>query len=214
MLRQCNEHGYFRGEACPTCNESGKFLMNQDELDKLGRVMAGILRHFPEKFNLEMNDEGWIDLIGFINSIRRKQPSFHWLRQHHIQAMVETDPKERYQIQENQIRATYGHSLNVELDLPTEGIPDLLYYPTTDEEADLLLETGLKPSDRKMVHLSKTVEDAVIAGQVRVDDPIILEINAKNAIEKGAVIKRAGKTVFTTKEIESSFLTIFNKKSD
>jgi putative RNA 2'-phosphotransferase len=182
--------------------------MNQDELDKLGRVMAGILRHFPEKFNLEMDEEGWIDLIAFINSIRRKQPTFHWLRQHHIQAMVDTDPKERYQIEANTIRATYGHSLNVDPDLPTENIPDLLYYPTTEEEAELLLEAGLKPSDRRWVHLSKTVEDAVVAGKVRVDDPIILEINAKNAIEKGVVIKKAGKTVYTTKEVESEFITI------
>ena len=206
MLRQCSDHGYFRGSDCPSCHEAGKFLMNQDELDKLGRIMAGILRHFPEKFKLEMDDQGWIDLIAFINSIRRKQPSFHWLRQHHIQAMVETDPKERYQIENNMIRATYGHSLNVDPDLPTDDIPELLYYPTTEEEAELLLETGLKPSDRKQVHLSKTVEDAVVAGKVRVDDPIILEINAKNAIDSGAIIKKAGKTVYTTKEIESSFL--------
>jgi putative RNA 2'-phosphotransferase len=208
MLRQCEEHGYFRGESCLECQESGKFLMNQDELDKLGRMMAGILRHFPEKFNLEIDEEGWVDLIAFINAIRRRQSTFHWLRQHHIQAVVDTDPKERYQIEDNLIRATYGHSLNVEPDLPTENIPDLLYYPTTDEEAELLLETGLKPADRKKVHLSKTVEDAVIAGKVRVDVPIILEINAKDAIENGAIIKKAGKTVYTTQKIEPNFLQI------
>lgn len=209
MLRQCDEHGYFRGENCPDCDTNGKFLMNKDELDKLGRLMAGILRHFPEKFNLTMDEEGWVDLVGLINAIRRKQSTFHWLRQHHIQAIVETDEKERYQIEDNTIRATYGHSLNVEPDLPTDDIPNLLYYPTTEEEAELLLETGLKPSDRKKVHLSKTVEDARVAGLVRVDNPIILEINAKDAIEKGAIIKKAGKTVFTTKEVEPSFLSIF-----
>jgi len=208
MLRQCEEHGYFRGENCPECNQPGKFLMNQDELDKLGRMMAGILRHFPEKFKLEMDERGWVDLISLINSIRRKQSTFHWLRQHHIQAIVETDNKQRYQIEENMIRATYGHSLNVDPDLPTDEIPGLLYYPTTDEEAELLLETGLKPSDRKKVHLSLTVDDAIIAGRVRVENPIILEINAQAAIESGAVIQKAGRTVFTTKEIEPEFIKI------
>lgn len=211
MLRQCEEHGYYRGETCPECDQSGKFLMNQDELDKLGRMMAGILRHFPEKFKLEMDEKGWVDLISLINSIRRKQSTFHWLRQHHIQAVVDTDSKQRYQIEDNKIRATYGHSLNVEPDLPTDEIPPLLYYPTTEEEAELHVETGLKPSDRKKVHLSLTIEDAIIAGQVRVDDPIILEINAQGAIDSGAVIQKAGKTVFTTKEIESEFLKILEK---
>lgn len=212
MLRQCDEHGYYRGENCPDCGQSGKFLMNQDELDKLGRMMAGILRHFPEKFKLEMDDQGWVDLMGLINAIRRRQTTFHWLRQHHIQAVVDTDEKERYQIEDNMIRATYGHSLNVDPDLPTEDIPDLLYYPTTDEEAELLLETGLKPSDRKMVHLSRSIEDAIVAGKVRVEDPIILQIKAREAINSGAIIKKAGKTVFTTKEIEPDFISSLGKQ--
>jgi putative RNA 2'-phosphotransferase len=150
--------------------------------------------------------------MGLINAVRRRQTTFHWLRQHHIQAVVETDEKERYQIDDNMIRATYGHSLNVDPDLPTEDIPELLYYPTTDEEAELLLETGLKPSDRKMVHLSRSIEDAIIAGKVRVEDPIILEIKAKAAIEGGAVIKKAGKTVFTTKEVEPEFISSIGKQ--
>ncbi len=49
MLGKCDEHGYYRGETCPVCNTKGKFLMSDRELDSLGRIMAGVLRHFPEK---------------------------------------------------------------------------------------------------------------------------------------------------------------------
>ena len=206
MLRECEEHGYFRGYQCPTCNAKGKFLMNTQELKSLGRMMAGILRHFPEKFDLEINDNGWVDLMAFINSIKRRRLEYHWLRQHHLLAIVKSDPKGRYQLENNMIRATYGHSLDIDLDLPTDNIPTKLFYPATEEEVELLLETGLKPSDRKMVHLSKTYEDAEIAGKHRVENPIILEIDAKGAIEKGAVIKRAGSTVFITKDIEHGFI--------
>lgn len=206
MLRECTEHGYFRGYQCPDCNDKGKFLMNTQELESLGRMMAGVLRHFPEKFNLEMDSNGWVDLMSFITAIKRRRPEYHWLRQHHIGAMVKSDPKGRYQLEKDKLRATYGHSLDIELDLPTTKIPSKLYYPATEEEVELLLETGLKPSDRKMVHLSKTYDDAKTAGQHRVENPIILEIDAKGAIKKGAVIKRAGTTVFITKDIEPDFI--------
>ncbi len=206
MLRECTEHGYFRGYQCPSCDEKGKFLMNTQELESLGRMMAGVLRHFPEKFNLEMDSNGWVDLMSFITAIKRRRPEYHWLRHHHIQAMVKSDPKGRYQLENDKLRATYGHSLDIELDLPTTKIPNKLYYPATEEEVELLLETGLKPSDRKMVHLSKTYDDAKTAGKHRVDNPIILEIDAKSAMKKGAVIKRAGTTVFITRDIEPNFI--------
>lgn len=180
--------------------------MNDEELDKVGRIMAGCLRHFPDKFGLKMNEYGWVDVRHFIAAVKVRNPQFHWLKLHHIQAIVETDPKGRYQFKEGLVRATYGHSCNVELDLPLDNIPDILFYPTTREGVDILLETGLKPTDRKKVHLSKTYEDAEIAGKLRVADPVILSVDAKSAIENGIVIQRAGTTVYLTNEVPAQFL--------
>ena len=50
MLGECAEHGYFRGDGCPICGRKGKFLMSDRELDSLGRIIAGVLRHFPDKW--------------------------------------------------------------------------------------------------------------------------------------------------------------------
>ena len=86
MLRDCSTHGYFRGEKCPDCGDRGKFLMNDEELNRLGRIIAGILRHFPERFGLEMDEKGYVDVIRLINMVRRKRHQFHWLRQNHIQS--------------------------------------------------------------------------------------------------------------------------------
>jgi putative RNA 2'-phosphotransferase len=201
MLRECRKHGYFRGEECPVCGEEGKFLSSDKEVDNLGRLMAGILRHFPERFALKMDEHGWIDLREFIKAVQLRRRNFHWLRPHHIHAMIETDPKGRYQIRNGAIRATYGHSFEVDLQLPTDDIPDILYYPTTEEEVEILLETGIRPSDRKKVHLSKTYEDAMTAGKHRVESPIILCVNAKKVLKNGGVIQRAGRTVYTTDTI-------------
>jgi putative RNA 2'-phosphotransferase len=207
MLKECTEHGYFRAEICPVCGAEGRFLMNDEELDRLTRTMAGVLRHFPERFELKMDRFGFVDLRAFVGALQRKQQRYHWLRPHHIVAIIETDNKGRYEHRDGMIRATYAHSFDIELDTDSiVGTPDALYYPTTSEEVDIVLEVGLKPSDRKKVHLSKTVGDAVNAGRVRTEAPIILEVDAKAAADDGIVIQKAGKTVYLTNDVPPQYL--------
>ncbi len=93
------------------------------------------------------------------------------------------------------------------MDLPTEDIPPILYYPTTEEECNLLLEIGLRPADRQWVHVSDTLESATEAGQVRTPHPVILQVDAEKAREEGVVIKKAGKYVYITKEIPAEYLS-------
>jgi putative RNA 2'-phosphotransferase len=208
MLKDCRSHGFFRGETCPSCGDKAKFLLNDKEVGMLGKTLAGILRHFPSRYSLEIDTHGWIDLSDLVTAIKVRHSKFRFLKPHHIMALIQTDPKGRYQFQEGKVRATYGHSLDLELDLPTDDIPEILYYPATVEERDILLESGLKPADRKMVHLSGTMESAREAGEVRTANPIILKVDAKTAIGEGTVIYKAGKTVYTTKGVPSDFLSV------
>jgi putative RNA 2'-phosphotransferase len=141
-----------------------------------------------------------------VRAISQKHPAYHWLRPQHLVAIAETDAKGRYEIRDDRIRATYGHTVDLDLDLPTENIPDYLYYPVTAEEASIVLEVGLKPSDRKKVHLSKTAADAQAAGRVRTPEPVILEVDAKRAREGGLVIMKAGKTVYLVDLVPPEYL--------
>jgi putative RNA 2'-phosphotransferase len=209
MLKECAQHGYFRAEACPVCAQPGRFLMNDRELDHLGRILTGILRHFPDRYGLTMEPQGWVALGQIVRAISQRHPAYHWLRVQHLVAIAETDAKGRYEIRDEKIRATYGHTLEVDLDLPTENIPSRLYYPVTEEEAGIVLEVGLRPSDRKKVHLSKTADDARAAGSVRTPEPIILEIDTERAREGGIVIKQAGKTVYLADQVPADFLKRF-----
>jgi putative RNA 2'-phosphotransferase len=207
MLKECAQHGYFRAEACPVCGQPGRFLMNDRELDHLGRVLTGILRHFPDRYGLTMEKNGWVPLAQIVRAISQRHPQYHWLRIQHLVAIVETDAKGRYEIRDDRVRATYGHTIEVDLDLPTENIPERLYFPVTPEEATIVLEVGLRPSDRKRVHLSKTAEDARAAGAVRTPEPVILEVDAHRAQQGGLVIMRAGKTVFLVDQVPAEYLS-------
>src|SRR2546429_8587717 len=127
-----------------------------------------------------MDAHGWVDLRDFLTAVQIRNRRFRFLRQHHVVGLIETDPKGRYQFDDGKIRATYGHSKDLDLDLPTDGIPDVLFYPTTEEESHLLMEAGLRPSDRKMVHLSATFEAALEAGRVPGAQTLVPAVDAEN----------------------------------
>jgi putative RNA 2'-phosphotransferase len=206
MMRECEDHGYYREEYCPICGEEGKFLMSDYEVERIGRTMAGILRH--GKFDLEMDEQGFVDMRDIVAVMKAHNPKMKWLRTHHIEAMVETDPKGRYQISGADVRATYGHTIELSLRLPVDDIPEILFYPTTEEECGIILEDGLFPSDRAMVHLSRTYKDAVKAGSVRTDDPVILAINTVGCIDAGIEIGKAAKTIYLCDQVPSEFLRV------
>jgi len=216
-MRECDVHGYYRAEVpiedhdednegCPICGEQGKFLMNGQEMERIGRMMAGILRH--GRFDPDMDERGFVDLREMISAIQGSSSRMHWLRPHHIIALIETDPKGRYQISGDMVRATYGHTIDLDLNLPADDIPEVLFYPTTPEESELILETGLMPSDRTMVHLSLTYNDAFSAGSVRVPFPTILAVDTAKCASSGYGIGKAARTVFLCRHVPADCLKI------
>ena len=206
MIRECEEHGYFRNERCPYCGEEGKFIMSDFEVEKIGRTLAAILRH--GKFGLDMDAQGNVSLKDVMAKIRERNPRMNWLRARHIEALVETDPKGRYVISNGKIRATYGHTIPLDIRLDCEDIPDELFYPATPEEAEIILESGIFPSDRAMVHLSRGYRDAVRAGSVRTEDPVILVIDTGVCMELGSDIGRAAKTVYLCRSVPADAIDI------
>ena len=69
MIRECQNHGYYADDhLCPACNAEGKFIMRTGERNSMARRLALILRHAPEKFELEMDINGWIDIKDIIFS--------------------------------------------------------------------------------------------------------------------------------------------------
>src|SRR5438093_10303472 len=147
-----------------------------------------------------MDANGWVDLGEFITAVAIRNRRFRFLKPNHVLGLVQTDPKGRYEFRDGRIRATYGHSLDVDLDLPTDAIPDVLFYPTSEEECNVLLGAGIRPSDRKMVHLRGTFTAALEARRVRIQVPVIVAIDAETEQGAGLVVTNAGKSVCPAKK--------------
>jgi putative RNA 2'-phosphotransferase len=211
-LRSCREHGPFRGEICPVCGDEGKGLMHPDEIEGVSRILAGMLRHFPENYGVRMDPHGWVKIYTIVPAIRTQRRRYGWITPYHIIALAKTDHRQRYEVNErDEIRATYGHTIPVDLsDLPEENIPEIVYYQTTPEEYEFIMETGISPSDKTYVHLSSTYRKAYVSGLFHVDNPLILDVDTQKYIESGGKIYRASHEVYLCKEISPEFL----KKSE
>ena len=78
--------------------------------------------------------------------------------------------KQRFDLRDGKIRATYGHWFPVDIGLePVQPPPQ--HYGTARALAQSILRIGLKPRDRQYVHLSSSVNEAIAVGKRREPPP-------------------------------------------
>lgn len=205
MIKHCSRHGFFRGECCE-CGSSGQLVLDEAKTEQLGRLVAGALRHFPDDLNLAMDSKGWVDLLDLIDVIHHRH---RWADRSLLMALVESDPKRRYEIENGLIRARYGHSVDVELDHPENELP-LLYYGANEEEAERILEVGLKSASQRYVHLSTTPEKARQVGKFRTSNPKVIQADAASAKAAGVKMMRVNDDIVLSEPIPAQFLDILS----
>lgn len=201
-IRFCPSHGFYRGETC-SCGVKGEVVLTKEKVEKLGKFVSGILRHFPDKFGLEIDENGWISFEALAKVVGRK---YRWANKWVLKAMVYSDEKKRYELKGDKIRARYGHSIDVKLTDMPEANEDTLYYGTSEEEANRMLEIGIKPVNQTYVHLSTTIERSLEVASLRTKKPIVFEIDAKQAKVDGIRIVKANDSIALAKEIPPKYI--------
>lgn len=176
----------------------------------ISKFMSGLLRHFPEEYNLSYNSNGWFDIediIECINETKNEQIS-----KSDIENIVQSDSKGRYEIHNDKIRAVYGHSINVNIKHENEfELPDILYHGTPERNIDSILKNGLQSQSRQEVHLTDAIKEAKKVGKRHSDDIVILAINTTKLSNNGFDIKNpTGDSVYTVSEVPSEYLTVKN----
>ena len=85
--------------------------MSDREANSLGRILALVLRHAPEKLGVEMDLNGWVNSRELSEAIQTKEDTSTG-SEDGISAIANADTKGRYQVEGEMIRATHGHSMN------------------------------------------------------------------------------------------------------
>lgn len=84
-----------------------------------------------------------------------------------LEQVVTANDKQRYTIVGDRIRASQGHSVAVDLELPPVAPPEWLYHGTVGRFLAAIREEGLRPMKRHAVHLSPDHETAARVGARR-----------------------------------------------
>ena len=157
--------------------------------------MSYLLRHNPE--NLKMNRQGFVDLDEFLKKIKER----FQVDKEFIFEIAEKSERKRFEIVEDTIRALYGHTIPVQLELKEDKTVKVLYHGTTNDASSKILKVGLKAMKRRWAHLSPTIEIATDIGLRRSKEPVVLEIDAEAARKNGTRFLRATNTVYLCSHI-------------
>jgi len=168
----------------------------------IGKFMAYLLRHDQGKYQMKMGPDGFVDSAELLEILRSR---WRWLDIGHIHEIIEGSEKKRFEIQGGRIRARYGHSIDVEPDLAVIRPPDILYHGTTTGSLETILEEGLRPMNRRYVHLSESPGDAIAVGRRRQQDPVVLEIEAGKAHEDGIEFRKSD-TIYLVRVIPPEYI--------
>ncbi len=163
---------------------------------KLSKFLSFVLRHHPEQYNLELDEEGFALLNDLMECLKSTRHS--WAEVVDIEKLVSEGEKKRFEIRGDKIRALYGHSVNVKIE--DSFCPESsLYHGTSPDLLPEILTDGLCPMGRQFVHLSRDKETADAVGRRHHPEPVILEVDAVRACENGIKFFDRGEVVLSEK---------------
>jgi putative RNA 2'-phosphotransferase len=174
-------------------------------LVKTSKFLSLVLRHRPERIGLELTEDGWAKVSELLHLMTA---AGHPLTRETLLRVVAENDKQRFAMSEDgsRIRASQGHSVEIDLALPPTDPPELLYHGTADRFVDSILEHGLLRRSRNHVHLSLDIETATRVGQ-RHGKPIVLTIAARSMQRAGHVFFLSENGVWLTEHVPCEYLS-------
>lgn len=158
-------------------------MLNEKETTHLSKFLSLVLRHKPETINLSLGENGWTDTVQLLGKMNAagKAIDFETLKY-----IVDTNSKKRFAFNEDmsRIRASQGHSLEIELGYEPQEPPHILYHGTALQNLKAILEQGLIKGNRHHVHLSTSKETAMNVGS-RYGKPIVLKVQSRQMYNNG-----------------------------
>jgi putative RNA 2'-phosphotransferase len=178
----------------------------EKQLKHISKLLSLVLRHQPGHIGLTLNENGWANVTVLIEKINATGNNIDFAL---LQKVVDENDKKRFTFNEDKtlIRASQGHSIEVELELKEVMPPDFLYHGTVAKSLTAIRSEGLKKMSRQHVHLSKDKETAIKVGSRR-GVPIILTIQAGVMHAAGYIFYLSANEVWLTDEVPAIYLQI------
>lgn len=174
----------------------------------ISKLLSYILRHNPEEIHIVLDGKGYAkvdELLENINKYKDKNITFTDLEE-----IVENNNKKRFAFNDDKtlIRASQGHSINVDVELEKKIPPEVLFHGTDRKFLNSITEKGLLASGRLYVHLSDDIETAKNVGKRHGKDLIIFSIDTKKMCDDGVEFFISQNLVWLVKNVDKKYLSI------
>jgi len=180
--------------------------MNEAQTVSTSKFLSLVLRHDPTALGITLDSNGWADVDELLALLNAKGKP---LTREQLDHVVSTNPKKRFAFNDDgtRIRASQGHSIEIDLALTPITPPDILYHGTATRFLDSIFEKGLIPGSRQHVHLTLDVEMTLEVAK-RHGKPALLIINAKAMSQAGHLFYCSENHVWLTENVPAQYLTL------
>jgi putative RNA 2'-phosphotransferase len=170
----------------------------------LSKRLSYILRHNPYRFNVSLDEEGWANLDCILD-VLHYFPDFIDLKKEDLLCLISNQKKTRFQISENKIKATYGHTVSILKKNPIKP-PNILYHGTSRKFVKSIKKFGLLKMKRQYVHLSIDLDTALETGKRKDSNPAIIKVDSKVAYNEGVLFYKGSDKVWLSENLLPHFL--------
>ncbi|RFZ85750.1 RNA 2'-phosphotransferase [Mucilaginibacter terrenus] len=181
-------------------------MISEKETTAISKFLSLVLRHNPKLIVIQLDAAGWVRVDELLEKMAAHgKPLTRAVLDH----VVATNTKKRFAFDEHgeKVRASQGHSVEVELGLQPQTPPATLYHGTGSQSVESILATGLEKRNRQRVHLSADTETATKVGQ-RHGKPVIFEVAALDMYAQGHKFYLSENGVWLTDVVPPVFLKL------
>jgi len=178
--------------------------LSEKETTKISKFLSLVLRHKPQTIGIMLDENGWADVNLLLEKLILAGLVVDREILNHI---VATNPKKRFAYNDasDKIRASQGHSIDIELGYEPAVPPEILYHGTAIQNVDSIFLTGLEKKNRQHVHLSNDSNTAQTVGQ-RHGKPFIVDVMAGQMHKYGFIFYLSENKVWLTDNVPPQYL--------
>ena len=171
---------------------------------RTSRFLSLVLRHKPEEAGLTLDGEGWCSVTDLLKGCASHG---HKISREELDEVVAENDKKRFQFSDDgkRIRASQGHSIEVDLKYEPAKPPELLYHGTATRFLDSIKKQGLIKGSRQHVHLSDNILTAKHVGE-RHGKPAIIPVEAGKMHEAGILFYHTPNEVWLVDSVPPKYL--------
>lgn len=175
-------------------------------LVRASKFLSLVLRHRPEHIGITLDRAGWVAVDELLAAARR---SGFALDRATLERVVAENDKRRFAFSPDgaRIRASQGHSVDVDLGLAAQAPPEVLFHGTATRFLDSIRREGLRPGSRTHVHLSPDEDTARAVGR-RHGSPVVLRVAAGDMHRDGLPLVRTDNGVWLAREVPVRYLAL------